>query len=442
MGVIGVGYVGLVTGAGFSEMGNEVYCMDIDEQKISNLKNGIIPIYEPGLTDLVKSNMQKGRLHFTTNLKELVEKNDILIIAVGTPSDDQGNAELKYVFKVAEEIGEYMNGYKVIVTKSTVPVGTNHNVAGIISNKIKSRKIDCEFDQVSNPEFLKEGAAIEDFMRPNRIVVGSESDRAKRIMDEAYEPFVRNGHPIYHMELASAEFTKYAANSMLAAKISIMNEFSRLCEKVGANINDVRRGIGSDKRIGMDFLYAGVGFGGSCFPKDLSAIITTARQNKTPLSILESVKKANLEQRTFFINKILDHYDNDITGKTFAIWGLAFKPGTDDMREAPSIEIIKELTARGARIQAYDPVAIDAAKKEFVDMPNIVYLRKPYDAIEGAEALILLTEWREFREPDFEKMANLMKAPVVFDGRNQYNPEKMKKYNYTYYSIGRPLRSY
>lgn len=435
--VVGTGYVGLVSGTGFAEMGNQVTCVDIDEKKVSNLKEGILPIYEPGLDDLVHRNHKSGRLEFTTQLKEAVESSEIIFIAVGTPSDEDGTADLKYVLKVAEDIGKTMNGYKVVVTKSTVPVGTGLKVKEMITLQLNARAANFEFDVVSNPEFLKEGAAVEDFMRPDRIVVGTESDKAQSLMENLYAPFVRNGHPIYFMDIASSEMTKYAANALLATKISFMNEIARLCEKMGADVANVRKGIGSDPRIGFHFIYPGLGYGGSCFPKDVKALLTTGKENDEEMCILDAVEKVNKTQRPFFINKILNHYDGNVSGKTFALWGLAFKPGTDDMREAPSIDIVRELTERGAKVLAYDPVAIETAKEAIGVNPNLSYVEKSFDALEGADAMILVTEWREFREPDFDKVHSMLNDKVIFDGRNQYEPETIRNKGFEYYCVGR-----
>lgn len=435
--VIGTGYVGLVSGTGFSEMGNDVICVDVDEKKISNLKEGILPIYEPGLEELVVRNHKAGRLNFTTDFAQAVKASEILFIAVGTPSDEDGRADLKYVEKVAEDIGKNINGYKIVITKSTVPVGTGEIVRKKVQEQIAARSESMEFDVVSNPEFLKEGAAVEDFMRPDRIVVGVESEKAEAKMKQLYAPFVRNGHPIYFMDIHSSEMTKYAANAMLATKISFMNELSQLCEKVGADVEKVRKGMGSDPRIGFHFIYPGLGYGGSCFPKDVKAIVRTGRENDIPMKILNAVEDVNQEQRQWFTKKIIGHCGKDLSGKTFAMWGLAFKPGTDDMREAPSTYIIKELCSRGAKVVAYDPVAIETAMIENEGVQGITYKDKAFDVLENADALILVTEWREFREPDFEKMASLMNENLIFDGRNQYDPQAMKDLGFEYYSVGR-----
>lgn len=433
--VIGTGYVGLVSGTGFAEMGNDVSCVDVDQKKIDNLKKGILPIYEPGLEDLVDRNYKSGRLRFTTNTRESVCEAEVIFIAVGTPSDTDGRADLKYVLQVANEIGESIADYKVIVTKSTVPVGTAKKVTEKIQQALDQRKVNVDFDVVSNPEFLKEGAAVEDFLRPDRIVVGCNSEKAKVTMERLYSPFVRNGHPIYFMDVASSEMTKYAANAMLATKISFINELSRLCEEVGADISNVRNGIGSDSRIGFSFIYAGLGYGGSCFPKDVKAIVKTGLENQQEMSILTAVEKVNQDQRKWFTKKIINYFNGDLKGKTLGFWGLSFKPGTDDMREAPSIYMIETLTQLGAKIKAYDPVAIEVAKTE-ISTP-IEYTEDPYSALEGVDALVLVTEWREFREPDFDKIKLLLKAPVIFDGRNQYDPKRMKELGFNYNCIGR-----
>ncbi|MCC5813986.1 MAG: UDP-glucose/GDP-mannose dehydrogenase family protein [Leptospira sp.] len=428
--VIGTGYVGLVAGTCFAEYGNDVVCVDKDEKKVENLKNGIIPIYEPGLSELVLNNAKENRLKFTTSLKEGVEACDFVFIAVGTPTSADGSADLSMVYGVATEVGKAMNGYKIIVDKSTVPVGTADEVRRIVGENTKH-----DFAVVSNPEFLKEGAAIDDFMRPERVVIGSDSEKALDMMAELYSPFVLNGNPILRMSLRSAELTKYACNAFLATKISFSNEIANLCDAVGANYEDVRKGMGTDSRIGRQFLYAGIGYGGSCFPKDVQALIKTSQSYNTPVRILEMVEEVNENQKTRLLTKIIDHFKTeDFSGMTFGIWGLAFKPGTDDMREAPSIPLILELHKRGARIQAFDPVAEETA--EFYFQGKVDYKQKPYDALVDADAMVLVTEWREFREPDFEKIKSLLKKPVIFDGRNQYKPQNMQKLGFSYYSIG------
>lgn len=428
--VIGTGYVGLVAGTCFAEYGNDVICVDKDEKKIENLRNGIIPIYEPGLSELVLNNAKENRLQFTTSLKEGVEASDFVFIAVGTPTSADGSADLSMVYGVAKEVGLAMNGYKIVVDKSTVPVGTADAVKKILSETTKE-----SFDVVSNPEFLKEGAAIDDFMRPERVVIGADSEKALDMMAELYSPFVLNGNPILRMSLRSAELTKYACNAFLATKISFSNEIANLCDAVGANYEDVRKGMGTDSRIGRQFLYAGIGYGGSCFPKDVQALIKTSQEYKSPMHILEMVEEVNESQKTRLLDKIIQHYKReDFHGLTFGIWGLAFKPGTDDMREAPSIPLITELHKRGAKIQAFDPVAKETSQVYFEG--KVDYKENPYDALQDADAMLLVTEWREFREPDFDRIKSLLKQPVVFDGRNQYKPQNMSKLGFDYYSIG------
>ncbi|MDF3819288.1 UDP-glucose/GDP-mannose dehydrogenase family protein [Leptospira sp. 96542] len=428
--VVGTGYVGLVAGTCFAEYGNDVICIDKDEKKIQDLKNGIIPIYEPGLTELVERNYKEGRLKFSTSLKDGVEVSEFVFIAVGTPTADNGSADLRFVFAVAEEVGKTMNGYKIIVDKSTVPVGTADLVKEVVSKNTKH-----PFDVVSNPEFLKEGAAIEDFMRPERVVIGADSDKAAKKMSELYSPFVLNGNPILTMGIRSAELTKYACNAFLATKISFVNEIANLCDAVGANYDDVRRGMGTDSRIGRQFLYAGIGYGGSCFPKDVRALLRTAEDVKAPMHIIQSVEDVNEKQKTRLTDKIIEHFgESNLKGKTFGVWGLAFKPGTDDMREAPSIPLIYELHKLGAKIQAYDPAAMETSKYYFDG--KIEYAKDAYSALQGSDAMLLLTEWREFREPDFLKIKTLLKTPLIFDGRNQYKPNQMQELGFKYYSIG------
>ena len=431
VGVIGAGYVGLVTGTCFAEMGNDVIIMDVDEVKIEGLLQGRVPIYEPGLEQMVTRNRIEQRLHFTTEIATAVENSLVVFIAVGTPPDDDGYADLTQVYSVAREIGRCINGYKIVVTKSTVPVGTTERIREIISEQTGH-----QFDVASNPEFLKEGNAIDDCMKPDRIVIGVNDAAVGEKLKELYSAFVRTGKPIFIMDIASAEMTKYAANGLLAAKISFINEPSRLCEKVGADIGMVRTGIGADPRIGPQFLFAGVGYGGSCFPKDVDALTRTGIQHDVPLKILESVQAANKAQRSHFLNKILNHYGEDgISGKHFAIWGLSFKPRTDDLRDAPSIDIIRALLARGARIRAFDPVAMENAGRIFGD--SIEYCAGNYECLEGVHGLIIMTEWNVFRHPDFDKLKQLLIEPVIFDGRNLYNPRKMAEKGFVYYSIGR-----
>lgn len=435
--MVGTGYVGLVSGVGFAEMGNDVICVDIDENKITKLKSGIPVIYEPGLEDLLKRNIKQERVKFTSDITEAVKESDIIFIAVGTPPGDDGKAELKYVFQVAEEVASHMTEYKILVNKSTVPVGTGEKVRNIVAETLKKRNLDLDFDVVSNPEFLKEGSAIDDFLKPDRIVIGTESQKSKDLMHRLYNPFVRNGHPIIDMDVKSSEMTKYAANSMLATKISFMNEVSRLCHKVGADVEMVRQGIGSDARIGFHFIYPGLGYGGSCFPKDVEAFMRTGEENNETMRILEAVHAVNKEQRNFFLNNVLEHFNNDVKGLTFAVWGLAFKPGTDDMREAPSIDIINALLERGAKVRAFDPVAIEVAKTVFKEGSDLEYIDTQYDVLNKADALLIITDWKPFREPNFDRIKSLLVNPLIFDGRNQYEPEVMKEYGFQYFSIGR-----
>lgn len=428
--VIGTGYVGLVDGACFAESGNEVICVDVDEKKINSLNQGQIPIFEPGLDILVHKHAKKGRLKFTTDIRSAVENSDLCFISVGTPPGEDGSADLKYVRAAAESIAKNMNGYKVIVDKSTVPVGTADIVKDIVGKITKH-----PFDVVSNPEFLKEGAAISDFLKPDRIVVGAESERAFKLMEELYAPFTRTGAPLIKMNTRSAEMTKYAANAMLATKISFMNDIANLCELVGADVDLVRKGIGSDSRIGSKFLFPGVGYGGSCFPKDVKAIVKTGKEYGYDLEVLKAVEKVNENQKKVLVKKIDKFYKNDLKGKTFAVWGLAFKPQTDDMREAPSVVIINELLAQGAKIKASDPEALKETKKILGD--KIEYFEDNYAALDGADALIVVTEWNEFREPDYARIKKALKQPIIFDGRNIYSIPKMKELGFTYFSIGR-----
>ena len=434
--VIGTGYVGLVVGAGLSEFGNDVICVDIDERKIENLKKGILPIYEPGLGSLVENNYKGGRLKFSTSISQGVKESSVIFIAVGTPPGEDGSADLKHVRAVAKDIGKNINGYKVIVDKSTVPVGTADEVKEVISAEMSKRGVKYDFDVVSNPEFLKEGNAVGDFMKPDRIVIGAESEKAFSVIRELYKAFVKRTETIIEMDVRSAEMTKYAANCMLATKISFMNEISRICEKVGADVSDVRIGIGSDPRIGYHFLYPGVGYGGSCFPKDVRALISLAENNDYDPQILKAAYRVNESQKSVLADKILAYFDGTVQGKVIAVWGLSFKPKTDDMREAPALSIINILRGKGAKIQAYDPIASDNAKS-ILGTDNIVYAKNNYDAVEGADALALITEWNLFREPDFDKMKNLMNNPAIFDGRNQYDPQRIKKLGFDYFSIGR-----
>lgn len=432
--VIGTGYVGLVTGTCFAEVGIDVICVDVDTKKIENLKNGIMPIYEPGLEEMVLRNFEKGRLNFSTNLGESIKEADVAFIAVGTPPGEDGSADLKYVIGVAREIGANIDDYIVVVTKSTVPVGTALKVRTAVQEELTKRNLSLEFDVASNPEFLKEGAAIEDFLKPDRIVVGVESKRAEDVMRKLYKPFLLNGHPIIFMDVPSSEMTKYAANAMLATKISFMNDIANLCEIMGADVNLVRKGIGSDPRIGNRFIYPGIGYGGSCFPKDVKALIRTARENGHEMRILQAVEDVNDDQKSVLFDKISNHFNGDLKGKNFAMWGLSFKPKTDDMREAPSLVIIEKLLGAGASVNAYDPVAMHEAKKDLGE--QIEYSKDPNDALIDADALLIVTEWPEFRTPNFKVMGKLMKSKLVFDGRNIYDLEEMKEHGFEYYCIG------
>ena len=427
--VIGAGYVGLVTGTCFAEMGNDVVCVDVDEKKIEQLGRGRSPIYEPGLQELIRRNMRENRLTFTTDAVNAINDSPIVFIAVGTPPLDNGAADLSQVFGVAGEVAETMKEYKVVIIKSTVPVGTADKVRGLMRSKTSEK-----FDVVSNPEFLKEGAAVDDFMRPDRVVIGTPSTRVAAIMKDLYRPVVRTGRPILIMDNRSAELTKYAANSMLATRISFINEIANLCEHLGANVNSVREGIGSDQRIGFSFLFPGVGYGGSCFPKDVKALATTAEEFGYRMKILEAVDELNTRQKSVLVPKIRKHFDGKLKGKTIAVWGLAFKPRTDDMREAPSIAIINELLSEGVDLQVHDPVAIKEARK--ILGRKVKYCEKPYDALENADALVLVTEWAEFRNPDFKRMKRRMRGAAIFDGRNIYTPKTMKDMGFEYYGIG------
>ncbi len=433
--IVGTGYVGLVTGACLAETGAIVNCVDVDNTKVENLKKGIIPIYEPGLEDLVKRNSEKERLFFSTRLSDFVNDSDAIFIAVGTPPDEDGSADLKYVLAVASEIGRHLNEYTVIITKSTVPVGTSKKVKAAVKAELDKRNAQIEFDVASNPEFLKEGNAIDDFLKPDRIVVGVESERGEKILSKLYKPFVLNNHPLIFMDITSAELTKYAANSMLATKISFINDIANLCERVGADINAVRRGITTDTRIGNKFLYPGVGYGGSCFPKDVQALVRTAREFGYEMRILQAVEDVNYDQKNVLFEKIMKHFNHDVSGKTIAIWGLSFKPGTDDMREAPSVVIIKKLLDAGAKIKGYDPVAMHEAQRILGN--SIEYTADPYEAIIDADALALITEWNEFRLPNFKVLNKLMHGKVIFDGRNIYEPEEVLENGFSYYNIGR-----
>ena len=433
--IVGTGYVGLVSGTCFAETGINVTCVDIDEKKINDLNNGIIPIYEPGLETMIKNNVEKGRLFFSTSLEESIKDCESVFIAVGTPPDEDGSADLKYVLGVADEIGQHMQDYLVVTTKSTVPIKTAEKVRQQIDKALKKRNASIEFDVASNPEFLKEGDAINDFMKPDRIVIGTDSERAQKIMKRLYKPFLLNGHPIIFMDITSAEMTKYAANSMLATKISFMNDIANLCEIVGADINMVRRGIGSDTRIGNKFIYPGAGYGGSCFPKDVKALIKTGDDFEHSLKILKAVEEVNEHQKLVVPAKIKDHFNGNLSGRKLAIWGLSFKPQTDDMREAPSLKIIEELLKQGAQIKAYDPVALHEAKRRLGD--SIELCEDKYEAIIEADALVVVTEWQEFRVLNYRLLDKLMNQKVVFDGRNIYEPEELLEFGFTYYSIGR-----
>jgi UDPglucose 6-dehydrogenase len=432
--VVGTGYVGLVTGACLSEVGIQVTCIDIDAKKIENLHNGILPIYEPGLEEIVERNYQKERLHFSTNLGESIQGAEVAFIAVGTPPGEDGSADLQYVLAVARGIGESMSDYMVVVTKSTVPVGTAEKVRNEIAMALKKRGATIPFDVASNPEFLKEGAAIDDFMKPDRIVVGIEGERSRDVMDRLYRPFTLNGHPVIFMDIPSAEMTKYAANSMLATKISFMNDIANLCEIMGADVNMVRKGIGSDPRIGNRFIYPGIGYGGSCFPKDVKALIKTAKQNGYDMRILQSVEDVNDDQKSVLFGKIMNHFGGDIKGKHFGVWGLSFKPNTDDMREAPSVVLINKLLAEGATVTAFDPVAMHEATRDLGN--TIVYAQDEYHAAQGADALCLVTEWSDFRVPQWDKVKAALKGHVLFDGRNLYDAEDVRERGFVYYGIG------
>lgn len=432
--VIGTGYVGLVTGTCFAETSIDVTCVDVNESKIEKLKKGIVPIYEPGLEEILERNVKKGRLRFTTDVVSSLKNCEVAFIAVGTPPDEDGSADLKHVLAVARDIGKYMEDYLVIVTKSTVPVGTAKKVKEAVQKELDNRCLDIQFDVVSNPEFLKEGAAVTDFLKPDRIVIGVESERAEEIMKRLYKAFLLNGHPIIFMNIPSAEMTKYAANAMLAARISFMNEIANLCEIVGADVNLVRKGIGSDPRIGNRFIYPGIGYGGSCFPKDVKALIKTASEHKYDMRILNAVEDVNEDQKSILFKKVSKYFKNDLKGKTIAIWGLSFKPETDDMRDAPSLVIIDKLLKAGCCIKGYDPQAIHEAKRILGD--SIEFSKDQYEALVDADCLLLLTEWHEFRYPNFELMAKMLKNKVIFDGRNIYDAKEMKELGFEYFCIG------
>jgi len=435
--VVGTGYVGLVTGTCFAEVGIDVICIDIDAKKIENLNKGILPIYEPGLEVLVAKNVANGRLKFSTSLKKSIPGADIAFIAVGTPPGEDGSADLKYVIGVAKEIGESMSSYGVIVTKSTVPVGTAKKVEEAIKEALDIRGLKIEYDVASNPEFLKEGAAIDDFLKPDRIVVGVSSPRAEELMRKLYKPFLLNGHPIVFMDVPSAEMTKYAANSMLATKISFMNDIANLCEIMGADVNMVRKGIGSDARIGNKFIYPGIGYGGSCFPKDVKALIKTAAENGYSMQILQAVEAVNEYQKTVLFNKLNNRFQGNLKGKTIAMWGLSFKPNTDDMREAPSLVLIESILKAGGTVKAFDPVAINEAKK--IIGKKITYCDNEYDTLVNADALLIVTEWIDFRSPNFNKIKELLKSPIIFDGRNIFEGKDMNELGFEYYGIGQKI---
>ena len=432
--VVGTGYVGLVTGTCLAEVGTDVTCIDIDKKKIEGLKNGVMPIYEPGLEPMVTRNYKKGKLHFSTDITSAIKDADVAFIAVGTPPGEDGSADLQYVLKVASQIGANMNSYGVVVTKSTVPVGTAEKVRAAVQEQLDARGVDVDFDISSNPEFLKEGAAIDDFMKPDRIVVGVDTAKAEETMGKLYKPFIMNGHPLIFMDIPSAEMTKYAANSMLATRISFMNDIANLCEIMGADVNAVRKGIGSDPRIGSRFIYAGIGYGGSCFPKDVKALIETGKQNNYRMRILEAVEDVNESQKSVLFNKLTSSLGTDLSGKTFAMWGLSFKPNTDDMREAPSLVLIDKINAAGGKVVAYDPVAMPETKHMIGDI--ITYVDEPYRALDGADALLLVTEWSEFKLLDFDEVTKRLKNKLIFDGRNIYDRKEMAEMGYEYYCIG------
>ncbi len=430
--VIGTGYVGLVTGTCFADTGNQVICVDVDEDKVERMKNGEVPIYEPHLNVIFERNIRQNRLSFTTSLEEAVKQSQVIFLALPTPQGDDGSADLSYVLDVADKLGPLMDEYKVIIDKSTVPVGTADKVREHIAKEAQA-----DFDVISNPEFLREGFAVEDFMKPERVIIGTSSDRARELMDDLYKPFVRQGNPIMFMDERSAEMTKYAANAFLATKITFMNEMANLCEKVGADVDDVRMGMGSDSRIGKRFLFPGIGYGGSCFPKDVKALSKIGKEHGYDLSIIGSVMQVNEDQKTKLVHMVKEHF-GAIKGKHFALWGLAFKPETDDIREAPSLYMIDRLLEEGATVKAFDPEAMDNVRSQVED--KIAYANEPYEALEGADALLIATEWSVFRAPDLEKVRSLLKEPLIFDGRNLYDPEEMKEAGFRYFSIGRPGR--
>lgn len=432
--IVGTGYVGLVTGTCFAEVGIEVHCVDIDKTKVDNLNNGIIPIFEPGLEEMVLRNVEKKRLFFTTDLASTLTDCQVVFSAVGTPPDEDGSADLKYVLGVARQVGQNMNSYLLMVTKSTVPVGTAEKVRAAIQEELDKRGVKIPFDVASNPEFLKEGAAVDDFLKPDRIVVGVDSEKAQNLMQKLYKPFTMNGHPVIFMDITSAEMTKYAANSMLATKISFMNDIANLCELVGADINMVRKGIGSDRRIGKYFIYPGTGYGGSCFPKDVKALIKTAKQYGHDLRVLQAVEDVNEDQKSTLFRKLNKYFNGDLKGKTFSVWGLSFKPNTDDMREAPSRVIIEKLLEAGAAVKAYDPVAMEEGKRIFGD--KIEFAKDQYEALIDSDALLIVTEWSEFKFPNFKVIKKLLSKSAIFDGRNIYDVKEMKAEGFDYYCIG------
>ncbi|MGK9065271.1 UDP-glucose dehydrogenase family protein [Stutzerimonas chloritidismutans] len=439
--VVGTGYVGLVTGACIAEMGNTVYCVDVDKTKIENLKQGILPIYEPGLEDIVVENHSSGRLHFTTSLGEAVEQSEVFFIAVGTPPGEDGSADLRYVLEVARQIGDTLTAPAIVVNKSTVPVGTADLVREAVAERLAARGLDIEFSVVSNPEFLKEGAAVDDFMHPDRIVIGADNDHARQVMSALYAPFIRNRPRTMFMGVRDAEMTKYAANAMLATKISFMNEIASLCERLDVDVENVRLGIGSDERIGYHFIYAGCGYGGSCFPKDVKALINIAHQNDFEPKLLQAVEARNDQQKHSLFNKLSTHFTGDLAGRTFAVWGLAFKPGTDDMREAPSVVLINSLINAGAKVRAFDPVARETARREFPENwfaeGKLQIVEGQYEAAIDADALVLVTEWKPFRRPDFRALKRLLNTPLIIDGRNQYDRDQVKREGFSYYGVGR-----
>lgn len=433
--IVGTGYVGLVTGACLASVGVTVTCVDVDKKKIDNLNKGIIPIYELGLEDLVKRNVKRNRLFFTTSLKEGLQRSDVVFIAVGTPPNEDGSADLKYVIKVAKEIGEVIEDYIVVATKSTVPIGTSLKIKEAVQSSLNTRNSKLSFDVASNPEFLREGNAVRDFLQPERIVIGTESEKAKRMLQRLYEPFIESNHPVLFMDIVSAEMTKYAANAMLATRISFINEIANLCEKVGANIDKVRKGIGSDSRIGSKFLLAGAGYGGSCFPKDVKALVKIAEQKQMSLKVLTAVEKVNYEQKKVLFHKIRKHFGENLKGLKIALWGLAFKANTDDMRESSSLVLIELLVEAGVQVKVYDPVAMNECKKRIGN--KVLYATDQYEALEKADALVVITEWDDFRVPKFTYVEKRLKNKIIFDGRNLYDPLTMKEFGYTYYSIGR-----